>query len=373
MPNRRATMKDVAARAGVGFKTVSRVINEEAGVSDQTAAKVRRAASELNYRRDMTAGNLRRAAGRTDSIGLLVASVDNEFDAKLHRAVEDAAQERRVSVFSSSTDEDADREHQRALTLLARRVDGLVLMPSSGDLSYLQHELDLGTPVIAVDRPPKGICIDTLMVDNESGARDALTHLIEHGHRRVAVLAHLATLVTSAQRIAGARAAWSAAGLPADSLRVVDGISTAEDTVRIVDTLLDSDDPPTAVFAARNAIAVGVVRALQRRGRQHEIALIGFDDFGQADLLDPAVTVVRQDPARLGELATERLFARLDDRSLPVEQLTVKTRLIRRHSCGCGARAGAGLGGGPGSDGPDGAPGSRGRAGAVREVSTHRA
>ena len=337
MSKKRATMKDVAARAGVGFKTVSRVINEEAGVSEQTAAKVRRAASELNYRRDMTAGNLRRAAGRTDSIGLLVASVDNEFDAKLHRAVEDAAQERRVSVFSSSTDEDADREHQRALTLLARRVDGLVLMPSSGDLSYLQHELDLGTPVIAVDRPPKGICIDTLMVDNESGARDALTHLIEHGHRRVAVLAHLASLMTSAQRIAGARAAWADAGLPADSLQVVDGVSTDEDTARSLDALLDGADPPTAVFAARNEIAVGAVRALQRRAQQHEIALIGFDDFGHADLLDPAVTVVRQDAARLGELATERLFARLEDRSLPVEQLTVKTRLIRRRSCGCEA------------------------------------
>ncbi|MGO1257854.1 MAG: LacI family DNA-binding transcriptional regulator [Brachybacterium sp.] len=341
MTKKRATMKDVAARAGVGFKTVSRVVNDEAGVSDQTAAKVRRAAAELNYRRDMTAGNLRRAAGRTDSIGLLVASVDNEFDAKLHRAVEDAAQERRVSVFSSSTDEDADRERQRAVTLLARRVDGLVLMPSSGDLSYLRHELDLGTPVIAVDRPPKGISIDTLMVDNEIGARDSVTHLIEHGHRRVVVLAHLATLVTSAQRIAGARSAWADAGLPADSLQVVDGISTAEDTARILDALLEGDDPPTAVFAARNAIAVGVVRALQRRGQQHEIALIGFDDFGHADLLDPAVTVVRQDPARLGELATERLFARLDDHSLPVEQLVVKTHLIRRRSCGCAEHGGA--------------------------------
>ena len=109
MTKKRATMKDVAARAGVGFKTVSRVVNDEPGVSELTAEKVRRAAAELNYRRDMTAGNLRRAAGRTDSVGLLVASVDNEFDAKLHRAVEDAAQARRVSVFSSSTDEDAER------------------------------------------------------------------------------------------------------------------------------------------------------------------------------------------------------------------------------------------------------------------------
>lgn len=336
MVRKRPTMKDVAARAGVGFKTVSRVVNEEPGVSDRTAAKVRKAAAELNYRRDMGAGNLRRAEGRTDSVGLLVGSVNNEFDAKLHRAVEDAAQERKVSVFAASTDEDAERERQLALTLLARRVDGLVIMPSAGDLSYLQHELDLGTPVIAVDRPPKGISIDTLMVDNERGAHDAVAHLIEHGHRRVAVLAHFATLATSAQRIAGARTAWAEAGLDASSLTVVEGLFSTEDTVRAVHALLDGDEPPTAVFAARNAITVAVVRALQSRSQQHEIPLIGFDDFGRADLLDPAVTVVRQDLVRLGRLATDRLFARLADPALPVEKRVVSTHLVRRRSCGCG-------------------------------------
>lgn len=337
MTKKRPTMKDVAALAGVGFKTVSRVVNEEPGVSELTAERVRRAAAELNYRRDMTAGNLRRAAGRTDSVGLLVASVGNEFDSRLHRAVEDAAQARGVSVFAASTDEDAERERQLALTLLARRVDGLVLMPSAGDLSYLQHELDLGTPVIAVDRPPKGLSIDTMMVDNERGAHDSVAHLIAHGHRRVAVLAHLSTLTTSAQRIAGARRAWAEAGLPESALRVVDGLPTTEDTVRALHALLDTDQPPTAVFAARNAITLGVVRALQGRGLQREIALIGFDDFDQADLLDPAVSVVSQDPAQLGTLAADRLFARLESPALPVELVVTETRLILRRSCGCGA------------------------------------
>lgn len=336
MVKKRATMKDVAALAGVGFKTVSRVVNDEPGVSEQTAEKVRRAAAELNYRRDMTAGNLRRAARRTDSLGLVVASVDNEFDAKLHRAVEDAAQKRRTNVLTVSTDEDADRERQLALTLLARRVDGLVLMPSTGDLSYLQHEIDLGTPVIAVDRPPVGISIDTLMVDNEIGAHDSIAHLTDHGHRRVAVLAHLNTLTTSAQRIAGARRAWSEAGFPADDLQVIHGLPTLEDTVRTVHALLDSAEPPTAFFAARNEITAGVVRTLQSRGQQHEVALIGFDDFAQADLLAPAVSVVSQSPAQLGTMATDRLFARLDDPSLPVEEIVVATELVLRRSCGCG-------------------------------------
>lgn len=336
MARKRPTMKDVAARAGVGFKTVSRVINGEPGVTERTAERVHLAAAELHYRRDMTAGNLRRAEGRTDSLGLLVASVDNEFDAALHRGIEDAAQQHRVSIFTGSTDEDPDRERQLALGLLARRVDGLVLMPSPGDLSYLQHEIDLGTPIVAVDRPPHGITVDTVMADSTQGARDAIAHLIDHGHRRVAVLTHLGTLHTAAQRIAGARRRWEDAGLPANDLQVVDGLTTEAETAQALLDLLDGEDPPTAVFTARNQITTGAVRALQQRGLQREIALMGFDDFGHADLLDPAISVVKQDPGQLGHRATQRLLARLEDHSLPVEHLVLGTTLTLRQSCGCG-------------------------------------
>lgn len=336
MARKRPTMKDVAARAGVGFKTVSRVINGEPGVTERTAERVHLAAAELHYRRDMTAGNLRRATGRTDSLGLLVASVGNEFDAALHRAVEDAAQRHRVSVFTGSTDEDPERERHVALGLLARRVDGLVLMLSPDDLSYLQPEIDLHTPIVAVDRPPHGISVDTVMADNAQGARDAVTHLLDHGHRRVAVLTHLGSLTTAAQRIAGARNAWAAAGLPAADLRVVDGLTSEEEVARSLLGLLDGEGPPTAVFAARNQITTGAVRALQARGLQREIALVGFDDIGHADLLDPAISVVRQDPGRLGDCATVQLLARLEDPSLPVEHQVLETTLTLRQSCGCG-------------------------------------
>ncbi|MGY5764304.1 LacI family DNA-binding transcriptional regulator [Brachybacterium sp. DNPG3] len=335
MARKRPTMKDVAARAGVGFKTVSRVVNGEPGVSEKTAEKVRRAADELHYHRDMIAGNLRRAEGRTDSLGLLLASVGNEFDAVMNRAVEDTAQEHRISVFTASTDEDPERERQLALGLLSRRVDGLVLMPSPGDLSSLQSEIDFGTPIVAVDRPAQGIDVDTVMSDNVGGARDAVAHLIAHGHRRAAVLTHLAPLPTTVERIAGARAAWESAGLPAEDLRIITDLTDDEATARAVLGLLDGEAPPTAVFAARNRLATGTVRALQQRGLQHQVAVVGFDDFEHADLFDPSVTVVGQDPARLGRLAAERLIARLEDPTLPVEVQVIATQLILRRSCGC--------------------------------------
>jgi LacI family transcriptional regulator len=332
-------MKDVAARAGVGFKTVSRVVNDEPGVSEETAQKVRRAASELHYRRDAIAGNLRRATGRTDTLGLLVASVGNEFDAAINRTVEDVARRRGVAVFSASTDEEPERERQHARGLLARRVDGLLMMPSSGDLSFLAPELEMDTPVVAVDRPASGIVVDTVMADNVGGARDAVAHLIDHGHRRIAVLAHLETLTTASQRIAGAREAWDRAGLAAEDLQVVSGLSSDAEIVAAVLSLMDSPQPPSAVFSARNKITTAAVRALQLRGLQHEIALMGFDDFGHADLLDPAVSVVAQDPAQLGARATARLFARLEDPALPVEETVLPTRLVPRRSCGCGRKA----------------------------------
>lgn len=335
MTRKRPTMKDVAALAGVGFKTVSRVVNGEPGVSEETAEKVHRAVDQLHYRRDIGAGNLRRTAGRTDSLGLLLASVGNEFDAAINRSVEDTAQRHGLSVFTASTDEDPQRERQLGLGLLSRRVDGLILMSSRADLSYLQPEIDRGTPIIAVDRPPLGIEVDSVVADSTTGSQDAVSHLIEHGHRRIAVLTAPATLPTAAQRITGARRAWKASGLPADGLRVVDGLTTGDNVVRTVLELLDGADPPTAIFTARNQITTSAVGALQMRAAQHRIAQIGFDDFSHAELLDPSVSVVSQDPAQIGALATERLVARLEDPALPVEHRMLSTRLIRRRSCGC--------------------------------------
>ena len=153
----RPTMKQVAALAGVGIKTVSRVINGEPNVSAATVARVTDAARALDYQPDLHAGNLRRADGRSRTLGLLVGSVSNPFSGAVHRAVEEAAIERGVAVFASSLDDDPSREEQSVSAFLRRRVDGLILTTISPSQGYLAAEIRRGTPVVFVDREPSGV------------------------------------------------------------------------------------------------------------------------------------------------------------------------------------------------------------------------
>jgi ABC-type sugar transport system substrate-binding protein len=146
-------MREVAALAGVSLKTVSRVVNRESGVSDELAARVDQAAAQLDYRPNLTASNLRRADHRTGTIGLLVEDVANEFFASIHRGVEDVAREHRAAVVAASIDRNPEREHDLVGAFADRRVDGLIIAPTSLDQGYLASELRSGWPVVVVDRP----------------------------------------------------------------------------------------------------------------------------------------------------------------------------------------------------------------------------
>lgn len=184
-----------------------------------------------------------------------------------------------------------------------------------------------------MDRPASGIDVDEVLVDNRRGARIGVEHLIAHGHRRIAALGHVSRLRTVADRFAGTRDAFEAAGMVPDPRLMVEGIDDEAQAAAAVHVLLALADPPTAIFSSRNEITVGVVRALQSVGMRHRIAVVGFDDFEQADLLDPPVTVVAQDPVATGRLAAERAFARIGDPGLEVRGMVHPTRLIVRRSC----------------------------------------
>lgn len=331
-------MRDVAALAGVGIKTVSRVINGEPGVSPAMTARVDEAARALNFRPDLNAGNLRRSERRSLSLGLVLASVDNPFCAAIHRAIEDVAGERGVAVLAGSTDEDPDRERALVTALTARRVDGLVLSAITPDQGYLQPELESGTPIVMVDRRGSGLDVDAVIADNVEGAETATAHLIRHGHRRIAYLGDLATIETARQRHEGFLRALGAAGIPTSDSRATDDIHSEAAAEVAVHNLLSGPHPPTALFTGQNLITIGAIRALRDLGLQHTVALVGFDDFELADLLEPKVTVIAQDPSRIGALAAERVFARLAEPSLPTEVLTVATRLVERGSGEIGAR-----------------------------------
>ncbi|GAA3030218.1 LacI family DNA-binding transcriptional regulator [Microbacterium dextranolyticum] len=323
-------MKDVAALARVGTKTVSRVINAEPNVSAATAERVWSAVRALDYHVDLQAGSLRRASGRTRTLGLLLSSIDNPFASAISRAVEDAALPREVSVFASSLDDDAQREEAAVGAFLRRRVDGLILTTMSRSAAYLLPTIQRGTPVVFVDREPVGIDADVVTSDNRAGARRAARHLAAHGHRRIVALIDRLDIQTATER----RDGFVEGLTSADSVRatIIDGLHDSEGAERALGELLAGEDPPTAVFGGQNLITVGALRALRARGLQRSVALVGFDDVPLGDLLEPGVTVIRQHPQRIGAIAADRVFARIDgDDSAPV-RIVVPTELIARGS-----------------------------------------
>jgi LacI family transcriptional regulator len=307
-PPRRPTLRDVAAVAGVSFKTVSRVVNAEPGVSPEVAARVRAAAVTLGYRPNAAATALRRADGRTATLGVLLEDAGNHFFAMLLRGIEDVARERGVAVFTSSTDLDFERERETTAAYVARQVDALITAPTDSAAEHLRQVLAQGRRVVLVDRTLDGLDVPTVLVDNTRGARIGVEHLISQGHRRIGYVGRDPSIYTSRGRYAGYVDALTAAGIAIEPALVHREGVTRSEARRQIEELLDLPEPPTAIFAAQDVITMSAVSVLQHRGLSDRVALVGFDDFELADLLKPGVTVVAQDPRRIGALAAELAF-----------------------------------------------------------------
>jgi LacI family transcriptional regulator len=321
-------MRDVASTAGVSLKTVSRVVNQEPGVRADTAARVEAAIADLGFARNDLARSLRH--GRAGAIGLVIEDVANPFYSAIARTVEEAAHTRGHIVITASCEEDPDRERQLVLRLLRRSVDALLVVPAGHDHRYLEAELRAGTPVVFLDRPPHGLEADTVVLDNRGGARAAVRHLLDQGHRRIAYIADPGGLFTAAERLAGYRAAMAAAGVGVSDELVRLGTHDTAQAEAVVRELLalPPGRRPTAIFTGNNRNTVGALRAL--RGLEDEIALVGFDDFELAELLAVPTTVVRHDAERMGAEAAALAFGRLDGDGAPPRRVVVPTELVAR-------------------------------------------
>lgn len=325
-------MREVATRAGVSIKTVSRVINQEANVSPELTERVEAAVRELDYRHNTAASNLRRTDQRTATIGLLLDDVANPFSATLHRAVETIAQQHETLVFALSSVDDPKQEKAMVHVLDARRVDGLITVPVSRDGGGLRYMQRLGKPIVFVDRLATFHEADSVVVDNRVGACTAVRHLAQFGHRRIAFLGDTPTIWTAAERYLGYVEGLAMEGIPLEPAFVHHYLRQPELTEAAVLALLQQPQPPTALFTAQNLITIGAIRVLQRLGLQERVALISFDDFLLADLLQPPVSVIAQDATKLGQVAADLLFARLGGDTQPPQQIVVPTRLIARGS-----------------------------------------
>jgi len=325
-------MREVAALAKVSIKTVSRVVNGESGVSPRLARQVEAATERLSYRHNLTASSLRRSDGRTATIGVVVEDVANPFSSALNRAIEDVAVQRGVLVLAGSSDEDADRERKLVSAFASRRVDGLIIQPSSEDHSYLMTERKAGTAIVFVDRPPAFFDADSVVTDNAAGVRRGVRHLVTQGHRRIGYIGDLHTIATAAERHRGYVDELADQKIEYDERLVrldMQGIEWAEAAAI---ELLRQPNPPTALFTGQNLITIGAFRALRHLELHRRVALIGFDDILLADLLEPGITVIAQDPAAIGRTAAQVLFRRLDGDRSPSEHHIVLTRMITRGS-----------------------------------------
>lgn len=329
---REPTMRDVAALAKVSTKTVSRVINGLPGAGQEVVDRVRAAARTLGYRPNLTASSLRRSDRRSATIGVLFEDLSNPFDSALLRAVEDRARQGGVLVLAGSSEDDRTLQGELLVSLAARRVDGVVVMAAGGHQDALQQERERGTPMVLVDRPPTFGGTDCVTTTNRDSSREAVLQLAALGHRDIAYLGDRRTLWTSQERYTGYLEGLAQAGLTLREELVRTDLHGADLAETATNTLLDLDRPPTALFTAQNLVTVGSMRVLRARGLQRRIALIGFDDFPLADMLEPGITVVRQDVPGIGRKAAELIFARIDGDTSPPVHAVVPAALVRRGS-----------------------------------------
>jgi LacI family transcriptional regulator len=323
------TMRDVARIAGVSAKTVSRVFNEDPHVTEETRERVRWAMQKLNYVPNLLARSFR--AGADAAVGLAVPDIGDPFFAEMTSSIEVDLVGRGMAVVVTSLGRGVDSERSALEALLRRQISGLIVACVSADQAYLAPWQER-TPMVFVDRAPKGLSGVYVIEDDLGGARQAVTHLASHGHRRVAFFGVSTQITTTTRRLKGYRSAVAENGL-ADSpdLICIPSESADEAAAELVKRL-EAPDPPTAVFSSTTLCTMALVLALQRAGRT-DIALVGFGDIPMAAALVPAVTVLDQDPAGLGRIAVERLIQRIEDPDAPLRRRTVlPVHLIPRGS-----------------------------------------
>ena len=306
-----ATIKDVAALAGISYTTVSHVVNKTRPVSEPVRVKVEAAIKQLDYVPSAVARSLK--AKTTATIGLLVPNSLNPYFAELARGIEDYCERNGYCVILCNSDDNAEKQRSYLRVLLEKRVDGLIVTSVGGDDSGLAAGLSaVRTPMVIVDRGLHEVSADLVCIDHEQGGYLATQHLLELGHRDIACISGPRHTHVAQLRMDGYRRALGERGLRPAANRVMHSDFTSPGGYRAAVQLL-AGEPPSAVFAANDMIGLGVLRAAAEQGIRvpDELSVIGFDDIELSRYVYPALTTVGQRIGELGEVAAERLLARI--------------------------------------------------------------
>jgi LacI family transcriptional regulator len=335
------TIREVAKLAGVGLMTVSRVINEQPTVRPKTRKKVLAAIQELGYERNEAAGLLK--GQRAMMIGLIVPDLSDIFFASCANTIERLARESGYMTLIVSSGHDMELEIQQAELMARRKLSGLLLVTSGRtNPERISRLIAGGLAVVAFDRPLDGVRTDAVLVENRSGAEEAVNHLIGHGHRRIACLGCDEAGYPVQERISGYRNVMLANGLRPNLSMNIDSMEAA---TAWLDEALGKPDTPTAIFSTNYRTSALVLRALSEKRVKipSAMALIGFDDFDLATVIAPPLTTVGQSPVDLARRAFRLLIDRIrgaaDGVENAPEKIMLPATLIVRESCGCHAKS----------------------------------
>jgi len=324
-----ATMQDVADRAGVSAKTVSRVFNDDPHVLPETRSRVEDAMQALNYVPNVLARTFR--AGRSSTVGVAVPDVVDPFFAAVVRSVERVCSASGITTLVTSIGDDPARERPVLEALLRTQLMGLVLAPVADDHAWLAPWTG-STPIEFVDRAPVNLDADSFVEDDRNGSYLATRHLLDHGHTRVAFLADQTHPPSSRRRLAGYSEALADAGLPLDERLIAFDAGSDRGATKELERLARLASPPTAAFSSNARVTMHAFSGMKAAGT----AFVGFGDFPMADRLTPSVSVIDQDPARLGHLAAVRALERFNAPDASYAPSTVMpVSLTLRRSCGC--------------------------------------
>lgn len=327
-----ATIRDVARRAGVSVATVSYVINGTRYVSPELKERVQRAIEELNYYPHGIARSLK--TRKTHTLGLIVSDISNPFFSTLARGAEDEAAHHGYSLILANADENPSKERLYIDVLTQKKVDGLVIAPSTKGAENIQQLQRRKISFVFVDRKLEGVEADAVLSENVQGAYQAVRHLLELGHRRIAIVLGLKGALTSEERFQGYKLALSEFRVPVDPALVAWGHFRMQGGFEAASQLLELDRPPTAIFSTNNLMTIGVMKALKERGLRcpEDVSIVGFDELEWGDAFEPALTVVIQSPYKLGRQAVRLLLQRLQDYARPWREVRIPTRLEVRES-----------------------------------------
>lgn len=328
------SIKDVAEIAGVSTATVSRVLADKPHVRQEVRDHVLTVVEKLNYSPNRVARSLR--AQKSNIIGLIVSDIQNPFFTQISRAVEDAAYRQGMNTFLCNTDENPDKEAMYLKLMRDERVSGIILSPTQKTSNNSIEIANSGLPVVVIDRRVRNIEIDSVLIDNVESAYRIIEHLVRHGFQRIGALFGSGS-TTGQERREGYLKALTHHGLkPSNELALFVEARETEG-YKATKELLKLPVRPDAIFTSNALLSTGALRALRESALKipEEIAFATFDETPWSTLVDPPLTVIQQPTYDIGRTAVELLVKRIQDPTRSTREVTLKSRLIVRQSCGC--------------------------------------